>query len=49
MVVDASRALNPFLQHRRVRLQDHRDVGTLVKAGYWFAVEDLDSGIIKLI
>ena len=49
MVVDASRALNPFLQRRRVRLQDHRDVGTLVQRGFWFAVEDLDSGKAYLI
>ena len=26
LVVDASRTLNPYIQHRRVRLQDYRDV-----------------------
>ena len=44
IVVDASRALNPFLHHRRVRLQDHREVGNFVKSGDWFTVDDLDSG-----
>lgn len=44
LVVDASRALNPHLQHRRVRLQDHRDVPNVVKQGDFLACDDLDSG-----
>ena len=44
LVVDASRALNPFLRDRRVRLQDHRDVPEFVKPGDVFIIEDLDSG-----
>ena len=44
LVVDGSRALNPFLHHRRVRLQDHREVSNFVKSGDWFTVDDLDSG-----
>ena len=44
LVVDASRALNPYLKDRRVRLQDHRDVPDFVKPGDNFFIEDLDSG-----
>ena len=44
LVVDASRALNPYLQHRRVRLQDLRDVPEFVKEDDVFFIEDLDSG-----
>ena len=44
LVCDASRTLNPFIQHRRVRLQDHRDVPDIVKPGMYFFTEDLDSG-----
>ena len=44
LVVDASRSLNPHLHHRRVRLQDHRDVSNYVKKGDWFTCDDLDSG-----
>ena len=44
LVVDASRSLNPYLQDRRVRLQDHRDVATFVNQGDIFTVDDLDSG-----
>ena len=44
MVVDASRALNPYLEHRRVRLQDLRDVPNVVKEKSWLCVDDLDSG-----
>ena len=31
VVVDASRTLNPYIQHRRVRLQDYRDVPKFTK------------------
>ena len=44
LVVDCSRALNPFLTPLRVRLQDHRDVPLVVKQNHWLCVEDLDSG-----
>ena len=44
LVVDGSRCLNPYLQHRRVRLQDLRDVPEMVKKGMWFFVDHLDSG-----
>ena len=44
LVVDASRGLNPYLEDRRVRLQDHRDIPTFVKCGDIFTVDDLDSG-----
>ena len=44
VVVDASRALNPFLQHRRVRLQDLRDVPNVVKKDCFMCCDDLDSG-----
>ena len=44
LVVDGSRCLNPYLQHRRVRLQDLRDIPDIVKKGMWFFVDDLDSG-----
>ena len=44
LVVDGSRCLNPYLQHRRVRLQDHRDIPELVKEGFWFFTDDMDSG-----
>ena len=44
LVVDGSRCLNPFLKHRRVRLQDHRDIPELIKKDYWMFTDDLDSG-----
>ena len=44
LVVDGSRCLNPYLRHRRVRLQDLRDVPELIKEGYWVYTDDLDSG-----
>ena len=44
LVIDASRHLNPYLEHRRVRLQDHRDIKDFVKKGDYFCIEDLDSG-----
>ena len=44
IVIDASRALNPFLHHCQVRLQDHREISQFVKNGDWFTVSDLDSG-----
>ena len=44
VVVDGSRCLNPFLKHRRVRLQDLRDIPELVKSGFWYFTDDLDSG-----
>ena len=44
LVVDGSRCLNPFLLHRKIRLQDHRDVPDVVKPGSWFSTNDLDSG-----
>ena len=44
LVVDASRALNPYLLDQPVRLQDLRDVPMLLKPGQWMAVDDLDSG-----
>ena len=36
LVVDGSRCLNPYLQHRRVRLQDLQDILDIVKKGMWF-------------
>ena len=44
LVVDGSRCLNPYLLHRRIRLQDHRDVPDVVQQGFWFSTNDLDSG-----
>ena len=44
VVVDASRALNPYLEHRRVKLQDHGDIPNVVKQGSHLSVDDLDSG-----
>ena len=44
VVVDASRHLNPYLRHRKVRLNDLRDVPFLVKPGDHMMAEDLDSG-----
>ena len=44
LVVDGSRCLNPYLTHRKIRLQDHRDVPDVVKPGSWFTTNDLDSG-----
>ena len=44
LVVDGSRHLNPFLEHRRVRLNDLRDIPDIVKPGMWFGCEDLESG-----
>ena len=41
LVIDASRHLNPYLEHRRVRLQDHRDIKDFVKKGDYFCIEDL--------
>ena len=46
LVIDASRALNPFLKHRRLKLQDHRDIPNFVSKGDYFAIEDLDSGFL---
>ena len=44
VVVDASRHLNPYLRHRKVRLNDLRDVPNLVRANDFLMSEDLDSG-----
>ena len=44
LVVDGSRCLNPYLKHRRVRLQDLRDVPEMVRSGFFMMTEDLDSG-----
>ena len=44
VVVDASRSLNPFLEHRRVRLQDLRDIPNIVREGDFMCTDDLDSG-----
>ena len=44
LVVDGSRCLNPYLQDRRVRLQDLRDIPELVRPGDYLMTEDLDSG-----
>ena len=44
LVVDASRALNPYLQDRAVRLQDLRDIPNVLKPGMYQASDDLDSG-----
>ena len=44
LVVDASRALNPFLLDRKVKLQDLRDIPNVLKPGMVQAVDDLDSG-----
>ena len=43
-VIDCSRALNPYLQHRRVRLQDLRDIPEVMKPAMFSFTEDLDSG-----
>ena len=42
VVIDASRALNPYLRHRRVRLQDLRDIPNVVRKG--MCTDDLDFG-----
>ena len=44
LVVDGSRCLNPFLLHRRVKLQDLREVPEVVKPGCFMATNDLDNG-----
>ena len=44
VVVDASRALNPYLQDRTVRLQDLRDIPNVLNPGMFQACDDLDSG-----
>ena len=44
--MDASRCLNTFLQHRTVRLSDHRDTADLIRPMDYFMTEDLDSGIL---
>lgn len=44
LVVDASRALNPFLLDRAVRLQDLRDIPNILQPGMYQACDDLDSG-----
>ena len=44
LVVDGSRCLNPFLEHRRVRLQDLRDIPEVLKKDWWYCTEDFDSG-----
>ena len=42
--MDGSRCLNPFLLHRRVRLQDLREIPEVVNPGCFMATNDLDSG-----
>ena len=49
LVIDASRHLNPYLKHRRVRLQDHREIDTFVRKHDYFTIEDLDSGYWHLL
>ena len=44
LVVDASRALNPYLLDRQVRLQDHRDIPNVLSPNMWQCCDDLDSG-----
>ena len=44
LVVDASRALNPYLLDQPVKLMDLRDVPILLKPTQWMSVDDLDSG-----
>ena len=44
LVVDASRALNPFIRSRRVRLQDHRDIPNVLEENMFQCCDDLDSG-----
>lgn len=44
LVVDASRALNPFLKDRQVKLQDHRDIPNVLTENMWQCCDDLDSG-----
>ena len=44
LVVDASRALNPYFLDRKVRLQDLRDIPNVLKPGMTQACDDLDSG-----
>ena len=44
VVVDASRHLNPYLRHRKVRLNDLRDIPNLVRPDDFLMSEDLDSG-----
>ena len=44
LVVDGSRCLNPYLQHRRIRLSDLRNIPELIRPGCFMATNDLDSG-----
>ena len=44
VVIDASRALNPYLQDRNVRLQDLRDLPSVLTPGSFQSSDDLDSG-----
>ena len=44
LVVDASRHLNKFLEHRRVRLSDLRDIPNIIKPNMYLGSFDLDSG-----
>ena len=43
VVVDGSRCLNPYLKHRRVRLQDLRDIKEVVKKNGYYFTDDIDS------
>ena len=48
VVVGGSTALNPYLDHRRVRLQEWRDIPNVVKQGDLMCTDDLDSGVTQL-
>ena len=44
LVVDSSRCINPYLRKMRVRLQDLREIPSVIHQGDWMACDDLDSG-----
>ena len=44
LVVDSSRCINSFLRRMRVKLQDLREIPSVIHQGDWMACDDLDSG-----
>ena len=44
LVVDASRAVNPFLKYRRIKLEDLSYVEKVIREGDFMSTMDLDSG-----
>ena len=44
LVVDASRHLNPWVSKECTKLDSLDEMGSIVKPGMWFSVDDLDSG-----